>query len=765
MTRRLPRPRVRGRGLWAVGLLCTVLPAARLAAQRPTVSAPLAAALGRDTTFSVWVFVRQDVSITDASARAATLGAGVRTTSRWLHALSASASTAVLFRLARERWVRRLQPMGRWRIHPAPAPPPVDELRAAAADTCPAAGDATYGPSEMPYRQLGLRPLADAGVNGAGVRIVILDGGFSTLHPAFAGVTVTAQRDFVFGDSIVRDEPNDQPGAQAHGTAVWSLFAGFVPGRLVGIARGAAYLLAKTEDIRSETRIEEDHYVAALEWADSIGVDIASSSLGYLVFDNGFGYTPSQLNGDVAVTSVAADSAAAHGILVVTAAGNEGPGFRTLVTPGDARSVITVGAEDSLGTITGFSSRGPTADGRLKPDLTAPGLDVCAVAGTSLARLAGTSFATPLIAAAAALVEQQQPATGPLALRAAFRNAGSNRTAPDSTRGWGRPDVSAAAVFANGVTPLAPLPPTLASVTPTFVWTVGSVPGFAEPVTYRLRIAHDSSLAPATVDAVLTIEQYALPRPLQPGVPLFWQVDATSATGLTASTGPVGPITVPGWARLNVLADSAGSTTSEVQPVFTWTPAAIASPPGPFTYDFFVRRTNSATAQFTASALTDTIYQLPGPLERDATYRWGLVVRAGTDSAVVTSPAPFLVLDAASPPATLLYQNFPNPFPTATGAATCIWFDLAQPGEVTLEILNLRGGVVRRLIPGSDFPAILPAGRYGRGNTGTGLCDPRLTWDGRADDGAWLPAGVYLYKLKFGGVIQFKRIVYRGRTS
>ncbi|MGE5744728.1 MAG: S8 family serine peptidase, partial [Gemmatimonadota bacterium] len=732
---------------------------------RPAVSPPLAAALGRDTTFTVWLFVRPDIPLADASARAATLGAGVRTTSRWLHALSASASTAVLSRLARERWVRRLQPMGRWRVRPGPVPPPVDELGAAAADTCAAAGDPTYGPSEMPYRQLDLRPLADAGVSGAGVRIVILDGGFNTLHPAFAGVAVTAQRDFVFGDSVVRDEPDDQPGAQSHGTAVWSLFAGLVPGRLVGIARGASYLLAKTEDIRSETRVEEDNYVAALEWADSIGVDIASSSLGYLVFDNGFGYTPSQLNGDIAVTSVAADSAAAHGILVVTAAGNGGPGFRTLVTPGDARSVITVGAEDSLGAITGFSSRGPTADGRLKPDLTAPGLDVCAVAGSSLARLAGTSFATPLIAAAAALVKQLHPAIGPLALRAALRDEGSNRAAPDSTRGWGRPDVSAAAVFAEGLVPLAPVPPTLVSITPVFSWTVGSIPGFAQPVSYRLRIARDSSLTPVTLDTVLTTPQVALPRPLQPGAPLFWQVDATSATGRTATTGPVGPITVPAWARLNVLADSAGSTTSEVQPTFRWSPAAVASPPGPFTYDFFVRRTNTTVPQFTASGLTDTTYQLPGPLERDAAYRWGLVVRAGADSAAITSPAPFLVLDAATPPATLLYQNFPNPFPTPTTAATCIWFDLAQPGEVTLEILNLRGGVVRRLIPGSDFPAFLPAGRYGRGNTGTGLCDPRLTWDGRADDGAWLPAGVYLYKLKFGGVIQFKRIVYRGRTS
>jgi subtilisin family serine protease len=765
MTRRPPRPGFRRRGLWAVGLLAWTLPATRLVAQRPALSPPLAAALGHDTTLTVWLFVRPDVSLVDASARAAILGAGVRTTSRWLHALSARASTAVLSKLANERWVRRLQPMGRWRVRPGPAPLPVDELGAAALDTCAALGDPTYGPSEMPYRRLDLRSLADAGVDGAGVRIVILDGGFNTLHPAFAGVAVTAQRDFVFGDSIVRDEPNDQPGAQAHGTAVWSLFAGLVPGRLVGIARGASYLLAKTEDIRSETRVEEDNYVAALEWADSIGVDIASSSLGYLVFDNGFSYTPSQLNGDVAVTSVAADSAAAHGILVVTAAGNGGPGFRTLVTPGDARSVITVGAEDSLGAITGFSSRGPTADGRLKPDLTAPGLDVCAVAGSSLARLAGTSFATPLIAAAAALVKQLHPTIGPLALRVALRDESSNRAAPDSIRGWGRPDVSAAAVFAEGVIPLAPLPPALGSITPVFSWTVGSIPSFAQPVSYRLRIARDSSLTPVTLDTVLTTPLVALPRPLQPGAPLFWQVDATSATGRSASTGPVGPITVPAWARLNVLADSAGSTTSEVQPTFRWSPAAVASPPGPFTYDFFVRRTNTTVPQFTASGLSDTTYQLAGPLERDAAYRWGLVVRAGADSAVITSPAPFLVLDAATPPATLLYQNFPNPFPTPASAATCIWFDLALPGEVTLEILNLRGGVVRRLIPGSDFPAFLPAGRYGRGNTGTGLCDPRLTWDGRADDGAWLPAGVYLYKLKFGGVIQFKRIVYRGRTS
>jgi hypothetical protein len=754
---RRPRPARQ----WVAALLALATPIG-VAAQRPTLAPPLARALGRDTTFTVWLFVRPGVSLADASARVTQAGAGVRNRSRWLHALGADVPTAALVALAREPALRHVQPMGRWRRPNAPERVP--ELVPTLFDTCPASGDPVYGSSEMPYRQLNVRPLADAGATGAGVRIAILDAGFNTLDPAFAGVTVAAQRDFVFGDSVVRNEANDTPGAQFHGTAVWSLFAGLVPGRLVGMARGASYLLAKTEDIRSETRVEEDYYVAALEWADSIGVDIVSSSLGYLVFDNGFGYVPSQMNGDVAVTSVAADSATARGILIVTAAGNEGPGFRTLVTPGDADSVITVGAEDSLGAITSFSSRGPTADGRLKPDLTAPGLDVCTVAGGSLGRLAGTSFATPLLAAAAALVKQMHPTLGPVALRAALRANASNHATPDSIRGWGRPDVSAAAVFIDGITPLDPLPPALASVTPDFAWSAGTVPVFALPVTYRLRIAYDSGVVAAIVDTVLDVQQYALRRPLKPGAPLFWRVDATSATGVTASTGPVGPIAIPAWARLTALADSTGSATTEVQPTFTWSPVAIASPPGPFRYDLFVRRTNSQVETFGVGGLTDTTFLLPQPLERNATYRWELVVHAGADTSLVSAPAPFVVLDASAPPATLLYQNFPNPFPTPTRAATCIWFDLASPSAVMLEILDLRGGVVRRLLPSPDFPSVLPAGRYGRGAAGMGLCDPQFGWDGRADNGRWLPAGVYLYKLKAGGVIQFKRIVYRGRT-
>lgn len=750
-------------------LLWLALLPASLSAQRPTsrpaVSPVLPRAWARDTVISVWLFVRPGVPLAAPAARAARLGARVRVRSRWLHAISVDAPTAALRALALDPDLRRIQPLGRFKLAPrAPLERLVVPSPAAPGDTCPPGGDLVLGPSEMPYRQLRLRPLTDAGVDGTGVRIAIFDGGFDTQDAAFTGITVTAQYDFVFGDSIVRNEPADDPSAHGHGTAVWSLFAGDVPGRLHGVARGATYLLAKTEDVRSEERVEEDNYVAALEWADSIGVDIVSSSLAYLIFDNGFRYTPSQVNGDVAVTTAAADLAAQRGILVVTAAGNSGPGARTLWTPADGDSVLAVGAEDSLGALAGFSSRGPTADGRIKPDFTAPGVDVCVVTGGgAVRRLNGTSFATPLLAASAALVKQLHPTMAPMALRAAFRRWATNRAAPDTFRGWGRPDVTSAVVFPAGVSALAPVIGPLASVTPTFTWTAGGVPPFARPVSYRLRIARDSGGAPL-VDTTLTdVETYDLRIALKPGAPLLWRVDATAATGDTASTGIVGPIAVPAWATLTSLSDPAGGVTDSVQPTFTWTSPTIAAPPGPFSYDLFVQRVSEPVPDFGVAGLTGTTFRIPDPLERNTAYRWYLVVHAGSDTSLVSSLGSFLVLDGSTPAATLLYQNFPNPFPNAGRDSTCLWFDLATTGIVEVEVLDLRGNAVRRFVPGPDFPPILTAGRYGRGQGGGATCDPRLMWDGRAGDGRLLPAGVYLYKLKAPGIVLFKRIVFRGK--
>jgi Subtilase family len=749
-----------------------------LAAQRPAVSPVLPRLLERvqDTTVSIWLFARPGASFDALSDRVAAAGARVRVRSRWLHAISADVPSAVLRTLLQDRDLRRIQPLGRFRLKRGRAGEPLIDIApraarspAAPGDTCGVTpgDDPVLGPSEMPYRQLHLRPLTDAGVNGTGVRIALLDTGFDTANPAFNGITVTAQRDFVFSDGIVRDEPGkDLAGAHFHGTSTWSLFAADVPGRLHGIARGAQYLLAKTEDERSETRVEEDNYVAALEWADSIGVDIVSSSLGYLRFDNGFGYTPSELNGDVAVTTVAADLAVQRGILLFTSAGNDGPGFRSISTPADADSVLAIGAEDSTGAIAFFSSRGPTADGRLKPDFTAPGVAVCALVGVGrVDRVIGTSYATPLLAASAALVKQLHPTLSPMAIRAAFRNTATHRAAPDSTFGWGRPDVSASAVFPSGVAAIAPLPAagSLTTVTPTFAWTVGTVPPSATPVTYRLRVSRDTSFAAPVLDTVLTVESFGLRRPLKPGV-IHWQVNATAASGETGATGSIGPVAVPPWARLLTLSNPAGTVTDSAQPTFRWKPVSVASPPGPLNYDLAVQRVETGLYEFGVAGLRDTFFTLPQPLERNTSYRWRLVVHAGADTSNVRSEGSFLVVDGGTPTSTLLYQNFPNPFPAAGRDSTCLWFDLAVTATVELEILDLRGNRVRRFVPGPDFPGVLPAGRYGRAQAGGGaICDPRLMWDGRADNGHRLPAGVYLAKLKAPGLLVFKRIVFRGK--
>src|SRR5262249_4128605 len=155
----------------------------------------------------------------------------------------------------------------------------------------------------------------------------------------------------------------------------------------------------------------------------------------------------------------------------------------------------------------------------------------------------------------------------------------SNAQTPDSTRGWGRPNVTASAISANGVTPISPLPPKLTSVTPLFSWTVGATPGFAGPVTYRLRIGRDSFFTKPLLDTLMgSATQYQPARAFK-GAPLFWRVDAT-VTGATATTGAVGPIAVPAWATLLTLSDSAGVTTDSAQPTFVWTAPAVSAPPG-----------------------------------------------------------------------------------------------------------------------------------------------------------------------------------------
>ncbi len=320
-------------------------------------------------------------------------------------------------------------------------------------------------------------------------------------------------------------------------------------------------------------------------------------------------------------------------------------------------------------------------------------------------------------------------------------------------------------VFA--VQAIAPVSGSVATVTPTFTWAVADVPPAGAPLIFRLIAGRDSALGTRVLDTTLNnVLSFTPPRALKTTTSLFWRVDARAASGETATTGLAGPVAVPPWAVLTTLSSPGGTTTFDVQPTLMWTPATVGSPPGPFTYDVFVQRVGAGFQPISATGLTQTQFTVPTPLERGVSYTWSLVVHAGTDTSLVPSAGAFLVADPSIPPATILYQNFPNPFPGNGLDVTCLWFDLASTSLVELDVLDMRGALVRHFIPGPDFPGTLPAGRYGRGLvSGGGVCDPRLTWDGSTADGRVVPPGVYLYRFQAGGTVLFKRIVFRGRPS
>jgi subtilisin family serine protease len=754
---------VRAAGLGALVLLAAATAAA---AQAPRALSPrLAAAAERpDSVLRVWILARPGTDLDRLAAEVRAGGGTVRVISRFVHGISATVPGRALVPLARRRDVRRVQPVGTYVRRPLPSPTgPVGRLPAVR--LAPAAD--IYGPLSWAVRQLNVPAVHALGRRGAGVRIALLDGGFDTAHPLLAGARVIAQRDFVYGDSVVRDQPGEAQGEMAHGTAVWSVLASDSADVFTGVAPEADYLLAKTEYGPTETRTEEDNWVAGLEWAVGLGAQIVSSSLGYLTFDDGSGYARSQLTGDVAVTTIAADSAAAHGVLVIVAVGNEGPGAQSLGTPADGDSVIAVGATDSTGAVAAFSSRGPTADGRIKPDVVAPGVRVPGAASGGLVLLSGSSMATPLVAGVAALAQEPRGAAPALPLADGLRRAGDHRAQPDNTRGYGIPDALQLYTFPTGVQALAPLAGPMASITPTFTWHA-ETPADAGALTYRVRVATDSLLQTVLLDTTLTATTLTLAAPLAPGARIWWRVSAASLAGAADSTAAVGPAVAPSWVTLLTLASAAGASIRDETPLFSWAPAQVTVPPGPFRYDVAVYPSSRPPAAAVAGAtdLADTVFTPSAPLERNLPFRWHVIAHLGTDSQVVTSPGTFVIIDESVPATTLLYQNFPNPFPNAaTGLeSTCIWFDLAQEGEVRLEVFDLRGRLVRRLAPSSSVPERLPPGRYGRpAADAPGTCDRRFSWDGRDDTGGFVRAGAYVYRLTAPGFSDTRHVIFRGQ--
>jgi subtilisin family serine protease len=370
----------------------------------------------------------------------------VRTVSRWLNALSVDAAPDAVWSLAELDGVDHLDVVRGFRRGETPDIPETDISQRQAPTTLAATRNPIYGAAFAQLNQINVPTLHLQGLSGRGVVVCLLDVGCRWDHEVFRLARLIRQWDFVFGDGDVRQnatDPNDY--SDAHGTATWSLLGGFKFGTMAGPAFGADILLGKTEVGTSETPIEEDYWAAGIEWAESLGAEVVSSSLGYTDW-----YTFADMDGKTAVTTKAANRAVSLGVVVVNAAGNERRNaWAHIIAPADGPGVIAVGAVDSAGKIASFSSPGPTADGRIKPEVCAWGVSnlVAATAkdgSDTYVTGSGTSYATPLVAGVAALLLEAHPDWTPIQVRNALMNTAGNAAAPNNDYGWGIVDALAA---------------------------------------------------------------------------------------------------------------------------------------------------------------------------------------------------------------------------------------------------------------------------------------------------------------------------------
>lgn len=320
-----------------------------------------------------------------------------------------------------------------------------------------------YGYSYWQNEQINVPKLHNYGVTGYGVTVGMCDDGFNwRQHEALMTRNVKDEYDWIFKDDSVQyqTQPNQMPGdsydQDGHGTATMSTLGGYFPGQLIGPAFDVEFYLSKTEAGASETPVEEDYWLEALEWMESQGAEVVSSSLIYKPFDlPNNQYTYKDMNGKTTVIVRAAELAAKLGVVVVNSMGNESQTTPpSIVSPPDGENVIAVGAVDSSGRIAYFSSNGPTADGRIKPDVVAMGVDVYAAASYSFtydtagySYTSGTSFSGPLTAGVCALILSVHPELTPQQVLEALKMTANKKDNPGNVYGWGLINAYDAALY------------------------------------------------------------------------------------------------------------------------------------------------------------------------------------------------------------------------------------------------------------------------------------------------------------------------------
>jgi len=310
-----------------------------------------------------------------------------------------------------------------------------------------------YGPAARQIEIHNGQRLHEAGFKGQGITIAVIDAGFNNVDKikGFERMRLLGTHDFVQPGSDIYSQ-------DAHGEKVLSCMACNLPYSMVGTAPEALYWLLRTEDSVSENLVEQDYWAAAVEFADSVGADVVNTSLGYKEFDDkSKNYTHTLLNGHFALISRSAGMAASKGMVVVCSAGNEGnKRWKKITPPADAFQVITVAAVDSALNIAPFSSHGFTADGRVKPDVSAMGrkATVLDTDGT-VSQSNGTSFAAPVFCGLVACLWQACPNLTAKEVIDFVRESGDRYQNPDSIYGYGIPDVYRIYQKVHGLMPVS----------------------------------------------------------------------------------------------------------------------------------------------------------------------------------------------------------------------------------------------------------------------------------------------------------------------
>jgi hypothetical protein len=302
--------------------------------------------------------------------------------------------------------------------------------------------DFNYGGSANQIEMLNGDFLHQQNFTGTDMTIAVMDGGFPGVNTFIAFQRIRDNNQIKGGYDFVNRSTNFYTGI-SHGTSVLSTMAGFVDGQLVGTAPDANYYLFITEDGSQETPLEESLWVEAAEKADSLGVDVINTSLGYNTFDDArYDYTYADMNGTTAFITRGADIAFSRGMIVVNSAGNSGNNpWHYITAPADGFNVLTIGAVDGFENITGFSSFGPTSDGRIKPDVNAKGGGTTLISGSgNVSTGNGTSFSSPVICGVIACLWQAYPTKTNAEIIQIIKESGHLYTSPTDQEGYGIPN-------------------------------------------------------------------------------------------------------------------------------------------------------------------------------------------------------------------------------------------------------------------------------------------------------------------------------------